>query len=77
MNKKTCCVTGRKDIPIQQINYEKDSLHYEIDQVIAEDYTCFMCGSGDGVDQYFAEIVVEGVVYFGHTWAILMNGKID
>lgn len=59
MSEKACCVTGHKDIPIQQINYVKDSLRYEIDKAIAEGYTCSMCGFGDGVDQYFAEIVVE------------------
>lgn len=59
MNEKTCCVTGHRDIPVQQIEYVKDSLQREIEKAIAEGYTRFISGFAEGVDQYFAEIVLE------------------
>lgn len=59
MNGKTCCVSGHRDIPVQQIEYVKDSLRREIDKAIADGYTRFISGFAEGVDQYFAEIVLE------------------
>lgn len=59
MRKKTCCVTGHRDLPQREINYVKAELGREIDRAIADGYTCFMSGFGEGVDQYFAEIVLE------------------
>lgn len=59
MNGKTCCVTGHRDVPVQQTKYVKTALRREIDKAIADGFTNFMCGFADGVDQYFAEIVLE------------------
>lgn len=59
MSGKTCCVTGHRDTPMQQTEYVKASLRREIEKAIADGYTCFMCGFAEGVDQYFAEIVME------------------
>lgn len=59
MNGKTCCVTGHRDFPVQQTEYVKVSLRREIEKAIADDYTHFMSGFAEGVDQYFAEIVME------------------
>lgn len=59
MRKKTCCVTGHRDLPQKEINYVKAALGREIDRAVADGYTCFMSGFGEGVDQYFAEIVLE------------------
>ena len=59
MRKKTCCVTGHRDLPQKEINYIKAALGREIDRAVADGYTCFMSGFGEGVDQYFAEIVLE------------------
>ena len=59
MRKKTCCVTGHRDLPQKEINYVKAALRREIDRAAADGYTCFMSGFGEGVDQYFAEIVLE------------------
>ena len=48
MKGKTCCVTGHRDLPQNEINKIKAALEHEIDAAVA-----------DGVDQYFAELVLE------------------
>lgn len=59
MDGKTCCVTGHRDIPAEQLDYVKDALRREIKKAISDGFTCFLSGFADGVDQYFAEIVVD------------------
>lgn len=59
MEIKTCCVTGHRNIPAEQIEYVKDSLLHEIETAIAEGYTHFISGFAEGVDEYFSEIVAE------------------
>ena len=59
MEKKTCCVTGHRDLPQNQINYVKASLLREIEKAITDGFTCFMSGFAEGVDQYFVEMVME------------------
>lgn len=59
MEKKTCCVTGHRDLPQNQINYVKASLLREIEKAVADGFTCFMSGFAEGVDQYFVEMVME------------------
>ena len=55
MKKKTCCVTGHRDLPQNQINYVKAALLREIEKSVAD----FMSGFAEGVDQYFVEMVME------------------
>lgn len=59
MGRKVCCVTGHRDIPQGQINYVKAALRREIEKAAADGFTCFMSGFGEGVDQYFVEMVIE------------------
>lgn len=59
MEKKTCCVTGHRDLPQNQINFVKAALLREIEKAVADGFTCFMSGFAEGVDQYFAEMVIE------------------
>ena len=59
MRKKTCCVTGHRDLPQKEINCVKAALRREVDSAVADGFTRFMSGFGEGVDQYFAEIVLE------------------
>ena len=59
MEGKTCCVTGHRDLPQKEINYVKTALRREIDSAVADGFTRFMSGFADGVDQYFAKIVLE------------------
>ena len=59
MKKKTCCVTGHRDLPQNQINFVKAALLREIEKAVADGFTCFMSGVAEGVDQYFAEMVIE------------------
>ena len=59
MKKRTCCVTGHRDMPQEEINRVKAALRQEIEKAIADGFTCFMSGFAEGVDQYFADIVLE------------------
>lgn len=59
MEGKTCCVTGHRDIPQKEINKVKAALRREVDLAVKEGFTRFMSGFAEGVDQYFAEIVLE------------------
>lgn len=56
---KTCCVTGHRDIPAEQVEEVKRALRREIEKAIADGYTRFLSGFAEGTDQYFAEIVAE------------------
>ena len=59
MQKKTCCVTGHRDLPQKEINRIKAALRKAIEKAVADGFTRFMSGFAEGVDQYFAEIVLE------------------
>lgn len=59
MTEKTCCVTGHRDIPAEQIDAVKYALWREIIKAVSDGYTGFMTGFADGADQYFAEMVVK------------------
>ena len=56
---RTCCVTGHREIPKEQIKYVKEALKQEIDTAVANGYTNFISGFAEGVDQFFAEAVLE------------------
>lgn len=59
MEGKTCCVTGHRDVPLKEINYIKTELRREVEKAVSDGFTCFMSGFADGVDQYFAEVVLD------------------
>lgn len=59
MEGKTCCVTGHRDVSQKEINHIKTELQREIEKAVTDGFTCFMSGFAEGVDQYFAEIVLE------------------
>ena len=59
MQKKTCCVTGHRDLPQKEINRVKAALRKEVEKAVTDGFTCFMSGFAEGVDQYFAETVLE------------------
>ncbi len=59
MKGKTCCVTGHRDVPQKEINHIKAELRREVDRAVSDGFTRFISGFTDGVDQYFAEIVLE------------------
>ena len=61
MQGKTCCVTGHRDIPAEQIGYIKKSLEQEVDRAVSDSFTCFISGFADGVDLLFAGIVAERI----------------
>lgn len=59
MEIKICCVTGHRDIPKEQKDYVKESLRRKILNAMADGFTGFMSGFAEGVDQDFAQIVIE------------------
>lgn len=59
MKTKSCCVTGHRDIPQYEINSVIEKLRNEVDAAIADGFICFISGFAEGVDQYFAKIVLE------------------
>ena len=59
MEGKTCSVTGHRNLPQKEIGRVKTALRREIDSAVADGFTRFMSGFADGVDQDFAEIVLE------------------
>lgn len=61
MKEKTCCVTGHRDIPAEQIGHIRKSLEQEVDRAISDGFTCFISGFADGVDLLFAGIVAERI----------------
>ena len=59
MEGKTCCVTGHRDIPAEEMAPVKEALRREIKKAVNDGFTVFLSGFADGVEQYFAEIVLE------------------
>ena len=55
----TCCFTGHRDIPTNQLLVVSDKLRTEILQAISDGYTHFICGFAVGTDLIFAEIIAE------------------
>ena len=59
MDKKTCCVTGHRDIPAERIAYVEQELRREVRAAIEDGYTRFNSGCAEGTDLMFAAIVAE------------------
>ena len=59
MEEKTCCVTGHRDIPAEEMAPVKEALRREIKKAVNDGFTVFLSGFADGVDQYFAEMILE------------------
>lgn len=59
MEKKTCCVTGHRDIPADKLDYVERELHREIQDAVADGYTRFISGFAEGADLLFAALVVD------------------
>ena len=57
-HEKTCCVTGHRDIPAEQMDRIQELLRGEILAAIKDSYTRFISGFAAGADLLFAEIVV-------------------
>lgn len=59
MDEKTCCVTGHREIPKEQIAYVEHELRLQVQAAIQDGYTRFISGFAQGVDLIFAAIVAE------------------
>ena len=56
---KTCCVAGHRDIPADMLDHARRELRKEIEAAIEDGYLYFLTDLMEGVDQLFAEAVVE------------------
>ena len=59
MVRKTCCVTGHRDIPADKLGYVEQELRRELAEAVADGYTRFISGFAEGADLMFAALVVE------------------
>ncbi|GAA6405916.1 DUF1273 domain-containing protein [Blautia coccoides] len=59
MEGKTCCVSGHRDILADETAHVKEALRQEIEKAVNDGFTAFLSGFADGVDQNFAEIILE------------------
>lgn len=57
--RKTCCVTGHRDLPAGTEAKPRSELRREVLVAIEDGYTHFISGFAPGTDLVFAEIVVE------------------
>lgn len=61
MKELTCCVTGHRNLPAEQIGDVRRALEREIDRAIRDGFVCFISGFADGADLLFAEIVMRKI----------------
>lgn len=55
----TCCVTGHRRIPTDQVEFIKAELEKAVFAAVERGYTHFISGFAAGVDLMFAEIVAD------------------
>ena len=56
-NVKTCCVTGRRKIPADRIEYVNRELYREVLQAVKDGFTHFISGFSEGTDLLFSAAV--------------------
>lgn len=59
MKELTCCVSGHRSLPMEQIDDVKRALEQEIDRAVRDGFVCFISSFADGADLLFAEIVMR------------------
>lgn len=62
MQGKTCCVTGHRNIPPNQIGHVKNFLEHEIGCAVNDGFSSFISGFADGADLLFAEIIAQKMI---------------
>lgn len=55
----TCCITGHRNVPEDQLNYVREEIEKGVLQAIKDGYTHFISGFAEGADLMFAGIVAE------------------
>jgi len=59
MPTKICCVTGHRNIPVEQIEHVEAELRGLIHRAIDAGYGTFLSGFAEGADLLFARLVLE------------------
>lgn len=63
---KTCCVTGHREIEPGMVAHVKEALRQEVEEAVKDGYSHFISGFAEGVDLWFAEIVLSIKKEFSH-----------
>lgn len=59
LNKKVCCISGKRDIPPESEKTIREKLRFQIQKAITDSYTVFICGFARGTDIMAAEIIID------------------
>lgn len=59
LNKKVCCISGKRDIPPESEECIRKELFEKIINAINNGYTVFICGFARGTDIMAAEIIID------------------
>ena len=59
LNKKVCCISGKRDIPPESEKTIREKLRFQIQKAINDSYTIFICGFARGTDIMAAEIIID------------------
>lgn len=73
MNKKVCCISGKRDIPPESEKTIREKLRFQIQKAINDSYTVFICGFARGTDIMAAEIIIDFKKQFGNAADIKLD----
>ena len=73
MNKKVCCISGKRDIPPESEKTIREKLRFQIQKAINDSYTVFICGFARGTDIMAAEIIIDFKKQFGNAVDIKLD----
>jgi len=59
MKEKTCCFTGHRTLSQKKIEMIVKRLNTEVEQLISQGITRFICGGGLGFDQIAASLIIS------------------
>ena len=59
MIEKTCCVTGRREIPVNRLAHVEKELRKAVIDAVDDGYTRFISGGAVGADLLFTAIIAE------------------
>ena len=66
LNKKVCCISGKRDIPPESEECIRKELFEKIIDAINNGYNVFICGFARGTDIMAAEIIIDFKKRFGN-----------
>ena len=73
LNKKVCCISGKRDIPPESEERIRKELFEKIIDAINNGYNVFICGFARGTDIMAAEIIIDFKKRFGNAADIKLD----